>query len=310
MWHDDLASRIHSAAWDRVATLFGTRLPRTDVTARLAALTALARSHWDFRLGGERSDLGNDLWFDSRSAAIVVDAAAELDMVHSTRAAADRYDGVIVPGGAGHAPLRRLTYALEQRIECAWIAMLGSDRMVTDEERVRSDLYAPAARTEFDLMSAAVEVSSGRSSSEDVMLAAGYEHAPGTTARLRRYHGDPGPVSSAPVWCLSAPAPAGRTRAATEHTFELLSAVASQVLHPFSRLLVVTNALYAPYQHMHALRVLTASTGARVDVAGFSAGHFGHEVRLSPVLLLQEMKSYVDSMWRFTLGAGSVELAA
>jgi hypothetical protein len=87
----ELTDRVNDPALDELAGIFGAELPSSDTDARLAILTEVAASQWDFREGAERQDTnwngpGAEELNKEGSPAwnAVFKAADKLDMVESS----------------------------------------------------------------------------------------------------------------------------------------------------------------------------------------------------------------------------------
>jgi hypothetical protein len=186
-----------------------------------------------------------------------------------------------------------MRYAAEQGVKADWMALLGSDRKLSPAEKEKTAWYAPGAETEFDLMCGAVEsVHAGHveKAGTFTLHRTGYEHTDDTTPRVTVYKKDNGTT----IFALNSPIPAGKPRAETADTYMHLREAAGKRLDDDTDVLLVTNALYVPFQHDDALTHLSLPTGAHVETIGFSAEYGG--VKRLPTQLLQEAKSHVDKL--------------
>lgn len=262
-----------------------------------------------------------------RDGRVIGAAADDLGLITPSLPAHDWYSQAIVLGGGGLTPLRRVVHLdrllneCQPAIDAIWL--LGSGRHIGAEERSATDQFAPAARDEFDLMCAAAQQALGaRGGSTTLvcgcadaeqpcgqwqaqMLEAGCERdAVELTpvafqhSRLRTYA-----VSRfGPVHVLSAPTSNPPSRPNTADTYRTLVSLAH--IERASRLLVVTSQLFVPFQTFDALRMLTAPTGASVEVLGLPNTEDRGE---APGLLLQEVLSAVRSARRL-LVATTIEV--
>lgn len=279
------------------------RFTRTEVAReRLHLLTEFARTHWDYRKGSERQQQQVDTLLDDESSpawATVFEATSRFGMVESTHPKYSEYDMLIILGGANLSPLQRTQYALEQGVDFASVASLGSDRVVRGGESDKTSGYAPGAQTEYDLMKGAVETAFGLDEKKTLTLSrVGYDHDENSIPRVSYYrttdsYADEGGKS---IFVLNAPTRPGQTRANTDDTYRLLREVAGDRLQPGTKVLVVTNAFVKAFQEADAIRNLDLITGVESDTIGYDAAYGG--VKRLPSQLLQETKSYVDALVR------------
>ncbi len=142
-------------------------------------LKKFSNETWDFRGGKERWEAVQANMTPEQEAKIM-ETAERIGMVKETDLEWTDFDAVIVVGGAGFTPKLRAEYAKElidkYGINPPLLAFLGSPREVTDNERPRTDTYAPRAKTEYDLMRGAAEVVFGVSQKRASEHIAEYEH--------------------------------------------------------------------------------------------------------------------------------------
>ena len=313
---EKIAHSISAPEFDQLASLYGEILPANDDYAtRLAALEQLAATHWEFRRGKLRQDADfvtlspEDRLLvsldDPYAVNIIEAAAARFGMSTSSRASRDAYDGLIVPGAASVSPWLRLKYALEQigpterTPQYGWIALLGSDRTVGDAERAKVQHYAPDAKTEFDLLTSAVEKLLNIEPLRDATLeSVGYQYNADTNPRVRYYKTPEGTS----VFVLNAPIPHDDIKANTLHTYQLLRAAAGDRLSAGKNILISTMALVRPVQHTDAEKFLSLQTGVNLETIGYgrdySMGATNGASNRPPKELLQEIKAYIDSLVR------------
>lgn len=312
----EITRRISAPEFDQLAGLYGETLPAANnYAARLTALERLAAIYWEFRRGRLRQDAGLAIISpeDQRHVDLndphvintIEAAAARFGMAASSRASRSEYDGLIVPGAASVSPWLRLKYALgdigpnQQRPHYGWIALLGSDREVGDAEREKVAYYAPEAKTEFDLLTTAVEQLLDVKSLGDLTLKnIGYDYAPDTRPHVRYYKTPEG----VPIFVLNAPIPQGETKANTLRTYQLLRAAAGNRLSENKHVLISSMALVRPVQHTDAEKFLGLPTGVNLETIAYgkdySTGATNTLSNRPPKELLQEFKAYIDSLVR------------
>jgi len=310
----ELKHRIYNPGFDHLAALYGAKLPHAGVARRMKALQKLAAANWDFRKGKMRYDVDFDSLQPGESAIDLTDAriqkaietaAVGFGLALPSHPSRDTYDGLIVPGGASWSPYLRLKYALEQRgpsgqpIRFDWIAMLGCDRIVSKAEHETIKEYAPKAKTEFDLMVAVAEDLLDVTLVRDAkMRRVGYAYDRETEPHVRYYKA----ADDTLVLIFNAPIPAGETKANTGHTYDFLRAASGPRLGRGRHVLISSTAHVRAFQHVDAERLLSLPTGISIETIGYSKKHDGGEGydtqlhALPPKELLQEIKSYVDTL--------------
>ncbi len=287
----ELDYKVQDPAFDRLAGMFGAELPEGE--GRLGALQNVAAQYWDFRKGVERQAVDWDSELSdpaSEQGRAIFRNAGGLGLVASSHPVLPEYDFGIVTGGANKSPWDRTRYIQEQGIQLGNVVLLGSNRPVNDAERAKVQEYAPEAVTEFDLMcGAAVKVFGQERFEEDRPKEVGYDHT--GEARLRVYEVPGGPA----VTVFDAPAPVGKPRPNTVDTYTFMREYFGSELAD-ADVLVSTNAFYKPFQNVDALGSLSLPLGAQIETIGYDAAYGG--VKRTPGQLLQETKSYIDSMAR------------
>ncbi|MFF5173840.1 hypothetical protein ACFY3U_14510 [Micromonospora sp. NPDC000089] len=252
--------------------------------------------HWDLRGGRERPD-AREPNLDLRTRDLVVSAAAALGLVHSTPPLHDSYDQVIVLGGLARACLQRTAYAAalltSGRVGRPELAMLGSARMVTDQEQVfLREHGASGCRSEMDALDAGVRryLGFGEPDDEDAHVDLDDQHL---SWCVRTYRRDTGPT----VRVIAAPSGEPGRRANTADTQRYWAE--QSALAPGNRVLVVTSAIYVPFQHADAVRTLGVPFALDVDTVGVEAD-WSHQPSLhqpvTPGRYIQEIRSAIRSM--------------
>lgn len=311
----EVKRRVNNPGFDQLAALYGVTLPKNNFGRRLATLKELATTHWDFRKGKMRHEVdfatvtADESVIDlasPKNQRVIEDAAASFGLAAPSHASRDSYDGLIVPGGTGLSPFLRLKFALGQTgpsgrpVEFGWIALLGCDRTVDKQERERVKMYAPKARTEFDLMVAAAEELLELTLVRDAnMRKVGYAYDRETQPHVRYYKD----VSGMLVMVFNAPIPVGDVKANTGHTYDFLRAASGPRIGRGRHVLLSSTSHVRAFQHVDAERLLSLPTGVSLETIGFGKNYSILGVDDSvmppprpPKELLQEIKSYVDTL--------------
>lgn len=311
----DIAASVHrwvvSAPMRDLVRAFGGAPPADADEAATAALLQwlddFSYLHWDFRArraqqgptaaqGVERHE-ADEPDLDTEQVALVLAAAEALGLVRATRPRHDRYTHLIVLGGLARACLLRTSYAaallsggLVGRPE---VAALGSLRPLNGEEDALLVQHGAAGcQTEMDAMDVGVQRYFGFVDPTDEASHIDSDN-PRLSWRLRTYHRDAGPT----VRVLAAPADEGVKRANTADTQRFWAEGVQ--LTPQDRVLVVTSAIYVPFQHADAIRTLGVPFGVDVDTVGVEAGWSPDASLHQPVTpgrYLQEIRSGIRSM--------------
>ncbi|MFJ5599831.1 hypothetical protein ACIP95_18070 [Micromonospora parva] len=276
---------------------FGGAWPDGDLTEVLRFLDEFSARHWDFRGGRERPD-AREPDLDPATAALVLDAAAALGLVHPVPPTRGAYAHLVVLGGLAHACVRRVTYAahlLRAGLAVGGeVAVLGSFRPLSEWERATlADAGLPADDTEVDVLDTAVRRAFGVAvPAERDGVDAGHPHHSWSS---RTYH----PRGLPPVRVLAAPSSEPHLRRAHTADTQRFWAGHAQVA-PGDQVLMLTAPIYVPFQHCDALRTLALPYGCGIDTVGVDPTLPGlarlPEQTLSPGRYLQEIRSAVRSM--------------
>lgn len=310
----ELKRRINNKSFDKLAALYGQKLPKVGLGRRLNALKQLAAEHWDFRKGKLRYEVDletvkpGESVIDLNNPKIqqtIEKAAAGFGLTAPSKAGRNSYNGLIVPGGAGLSPYLRLKHALDQigpngqPVKFGWIALLGCDRVVKKDERNIAKVYAPKAKTEFDLMVAAAEKLLKPKLLRDVnMRRVGYAYDRQTRPHISYYKD----INGTLILVFNAPIPAGQVKANTGRTYDFLRAASGKRLSRDKYVLLSSTARHRAFQHVDAERLLCLPTGISLETIGFSKNYSvnGLDPNIPPVQppkeILQEIKSYIDAL--------------
>ncbi|WP_330438335.1 hypothetical protein OHB44_23735 [Micromonospora sp. NBC_00821] len=276
---------------------FGGRWPGGDLTDVLRFLDDFSARHWDFRGGRERPD-AREPDLDPATAALVLDAAAALGLIHPVPPARSAYAHLVVLGGLAHACVRRVGYAahlLRAGLPVSGeVAVLGSFRPLSNgERRTLAEAGLPADETEVDVLDTAVRrVFEVAAPAEQDGVDAGHPHHSWSSRTYR-------PDGLPPIRVLAAPSSEPDQRRA--HTADTQRFWAGHVrLAPGDKVLMVTAPIYVPFQHCDALRTLAVPYGCAIDTVGVDPTLADlavlPEQTLTPGRYLQEIRSAIRSM--------------
>jgi hypothetical protein len=264
---------------------------------RLADLAAFSEA-WDFRGGAERN-LAATREFAESHVTLILDAAAAVGLVHSRPPRFDRYDHVVVLGGLIRACILRPRLAAElvrSGLTVGTVTGIGAFRPLGgDEPELAIAAGLAGVANEFDAMDAGMRqafslngVQSERG--EDV---AGNGNL---SWRVREYAAENGGA----VTVVAAPTGDPGRRANTPDSYRYF---AEELVHlrPGDRVLAVTSAIYIPFQHADAIRMLGLPYGAIVDTVGVdttTAREPQLRQQFTPANYLQEVRSTILAMRR------------
>jgi hypothetical protein len=262
----------------------------------------------------------------------ILRSAGALRMIESQPMGGQELTGRLVLGGAARAAWQRTQLALgfgltgpagESAPAVAWdlrythatpdkfapelwgdLIAIGSQRPLGDAERkqfagiVPESIAAKEVWTEADVMYASARYLLGKMGGklrehgpfkvDDV----GYEaHGPGSIRVIT------GGNQTAFTYEAPNPVHESRTRADTDDGFKMLRTNAPEILTPESTLAIATNAIYTPFQEASFLNYITRPTGARPEMATFSAADAG--LTRKPTQVLPELHSAVRKYKEF-----------
>jgi hypothetical protein len=316
---------------DPAAGVDGLSPAQVDILRRTLAIERMAAADFNFREGAgqqyrERLQ-ASAADFTAQFRSHVRGLTAQLGLVNAQEPRASRYDKTLVLGGGYRSPLLRAGYAALLRskgFHLGEVSFLGSPRFLIKEppERLVTDLYAPGASDEFDLMVAAGQAEFGLTPARTTFLCgcasadaqcpnwpardaerAGETPAAYTHERRAELADDTG---AAVASVLSASTGRPPFRPDTSDTFSLWA----RCVHPQvgQRVLVVTSQVFVPFQSFDGLRQLYLPHGVDLDVVGYGDDW---EDRPRPAeYLLQETLSAIRSGRRLLVGAAGTLMGA
>lgn len=273
----------------------GETMPTGSLTGSLAWLDEFS-ARWDYRAGRERN-LAAETEFGRETANLVLAAADALGLRGSRPPAASRYEHVLILGGLVRAciarPLHAAALLSSGDVSARRVVALGGYRPLGGNELpLAQTLDLDEHNDEFDVMDAGVRRAFALG--EPVRESGESSDVVGASWRLRDYETSDGLQVSVVAAPSSEP---GVRRANTPDTYRWF---ASEVAHlePGERLLIVTTAIYVPFQHANALRMFALPFGAVVDTVGVEPGEF--DARLAQTFLphqyLQEVRSTIRAL--------------
>lgn len=281
-----------SQAMRSLVALFGGELESDwSLAQRLDFLVSFSE-RWDFRRGAERLEaVSSELSKSGEST--VRQAVAALGMTARSEPSKRSYDGILVLGGIATSCKLRTEHAAELvrdvGVRSRVVALLGSARPIPESERALADEFAPAAKTEFDLLNAAAEAAFSVSGYTEVVSERGHANLKGV---VRRYeHAEP------PLVSLSSPSSDPTRRANTDDTFVFFAETFGTAAG--ESFLLCTSQVYVPFHLFGALRSLALPYGVFVETVGFPIERATGAGALRGVNnLLQEVRSGIQAASR------------
>ena len=296
---DYISQWVFSASLEKLVAAFGGTVGSEEsLEDRLKRLAAFSK-RWDYRRQKDAHDSQtgeNARWMikadlSGEQKRLVKEAAKELGLIGKQIPKENKFDYVLVLGGARMSCLYRTRYARElcekHGIQAGEIICLTGMRPLSETERAAADTYAPSAETEYDLMQAAVKQTFG-----ELPELSRKEHREDTNRShaVVRYGG------TQRISIMAAPSlEPDKRRANTADT--LLYFAKCQNIGTDKKILMITSQIYVPYQQMEAWRVIGILQGHYVETVGFpaewSAGLPGLQ---EPENYLQEIRSALLAM--------------
>lgn len=210
----------------------------------------------------------------------------------------DWYDYIVALGGARMSCLFRPQYVgqliSQMRKSPKSAVMLSGMRPIADTERTATDMYAPGAANEFDLINAGAE--------ETFQLKKEYEERKychpnaNRSWAIRTYVA---PQYDFKIQSVSGPSsdPENR-RANSADTFAFF--VKKEQISPGSRVLLVTSQIYVPYQQLEAIRTWALPNDVYVETVGFpKEWNMNQQGMMKTANYLQEIRSAIQAVNRY-----------
>ncbi|MFJ4622093.1 hypothetical protein [Streptomyces sp. NPDC088812] len=280
--HDLLAS---PALRELVEMFDGDWPTRGGPRERLASLKAFSQV-WDLRKGGSRLAIAAD--DGTLPTDRILALAEQLGMVEPAPVTGGHFDWVLVLGGLASSCRSRAEYAASLLGQGAFTAdevcFLGSFRALLEGERDDAREFAPDAGQEVYMLEALADAEFPSTAPWSTTVDGDPEKAPRRAQLRGERPGKPG------VRLYAARSSDLSRNANTADTYRQF---ARDVRLDARRVLLVTTHIYAPYQHMDAVRVLGLPFHCEVETVG-TPPHLSRQVFGAP-RYLQELRSTILS---------------
>jgi hypothetical protein len=255
---------------------------------------------WDFRRGKERTSIDVQSLTPDQIQATQA-AAVSLGLLGHRPPKRSQYDHVLVLGGTLLSCFLRTQYAgqfLQSKAEVGHVYLLGTRRAPAAAEwealRANTEQTFAAATDEFEML---------RLCAETLVLSTKYKYEITSPSQASgsfelRYGIEPQDFMLSVLCTEGAVNP---IRATTGDTYEHWQSLA--LPGSSTNVLLVTSQIYAPFQEFDALRLISRSSGAIVEVVGIpppadaDPSHLLHK----PENYLQEIRSAILSAQRLFL---------
>jgi hypothetical protein len=275
---------------------FGGPPVQDDLGHYLAALEEFSAA-WDSRDGQERH-LAGSLQISGASRDQVLRAADVLGLRDGfARPRASRYDHCLILGGQVRACIVRPAWAAELArtgISFDGVTALGGFRkLVGNEPSLVAELGMADVTDEFHAMDAGLGRAFGAAGHP---VSEGYydPENPNTSWTVHRYEHENPSLS-----VVAAPSTQPHLRRANTADSYAWWATNIAKLTPGHRVLLVTSAIYVPFQHADAMRMLSAVYGCAVETVGVPAEWTVDGIakqEFTAANYLQELRSAIRSM--------------
>jgi hypothetical protein len=268
--------------------------PSDSLSVTLEKLVTFTE-RWDFRKGTERN-LAETRNFADDQAELILGCADALGFVVSPAPRFDSYDHVIVLGGLVRACLQRpllVAQLVANGMTTRSVTGIGAFRPLGGNE---PDLARSAGldhlENEFDAMDAGMRDAFRLTEPQHERGQENPEN-PNLSWHVREYLAD----SGSKISVTAAPSTDPKRRANTPDSYKYWAEELAEVT-PGQRVLLATTAIYIPFQHADAIRMLGIPYGLIVDTVGVDASTVsiaGLSQSFTPSAYLQEVRSTIMS---------------
>jgi hypothetical protein len=288
---EDIDRWIRSPELAALAEVFGAPSPSLDTGPLLAWYDDLSSDHWDFR-GGKERNLAERPTLTPEQTDAAMEAAAALGLSAPSPPSRDTYDYCLILGGLVRACVTRPRFAAElasQGTAFEQVVALGGFRPLDGDEFALAELMGIRASNEFQAMDAGIRQAFKIDYPATQKFGEGSEG--NSDWRIHDY-------AEARCSVVAAPSsdPAIR-RANSADTFVWWAEREPEIYG--AHVLLVTNAIYVPYQGSAATQVLGMRFGLQVETIGVSASAADlgeHTQSFTASNYLQEIRSGIRGM--------------
>ena len=267
---DDLERWVNNEPLRALVSAFGdSRMQNGGLGVRLRWLEKFTAAHWDFRQGRER-DYIEHVQLEPAVDALVIEAAASLGLRGSTVPSVTKYDHVLILGGLVRACVLRTRYAAQLQaagLRSTTTTALTAFRPISEKERkvLAAIGFKPSVDNEVHAMEEGLVAAYGLSGQEPQT-----EGSPGDEgfATWLKRSWPPSDGAGPTVQLVVAPSPVPKERRANSADTYEFWADEIQRLDPGDSVLLVTSAIYVPYQGCDAVRMLALPRGVSVETVG------------------------------------------
>jgi len=293
---DEIDRWVSSSAIRSLVNSFGGSDFSGDLDSRLDQLDTFTEMHWDFRNGTERN-------FDPSTSMspvqveTVLKSSQALGMLTELRPRHQSYDHLLILGGLVRACILRPSKAAELMragLEISEITALGSFRILSDEEQAIANMFGlDGDASEIDVLDFAVRREFSLTSSTSRLGGLVTNEVNSSMLEIQYAYG------SKHISVISAPSSEPllrRANTADTYTFWARNYVN---LKRNQRILLVTSAIYSPFQHTDAIRILGVPYSVEVETIGLVPGYTAHGITQRAFGVnsyLQEIRSAIRSM--------------
>ncbi|MFF8971149.1 hypothetical protein [Streptomyces sp. NPDC014995] len=233
---------------------------RGSLRERLASLEAFS-DVWDRRRGGSRLAIAED--DGTLPGDRILALAEELGMVEPAPVTGGHFDRVLILGGLSTGCRSRAEYAAGLLGRGAFsadeVCFMGSFRTLLEGEHADAREFAPDATTEVGMLRALADVEFPSADPWSITV----DGDPGTAPRLAELRGERPGKPGVRLYAARSSDPARNA-----NTADTYRQFARDVRLDAARVLLVTTHIYAPYQHMDAVRVLGLPFHSEVETIG------------------------------------------